>query len=516
LPDPILRLTGIEKTYPGVKSLDKVDFSVLAGEVHALLGENGAGKSTLTRVMNGATTPDAGSIIYRGDPVVWRSPGRARELGVHTIYQETALFPELTVAENIFGDNQPRGRLGLIDKRERARRAESVLSRLGASIPIQNLVAELSIADQQMVEIAKALVGSPKLLILDEPTAVISGREVDMLFESIRSLRAAGIAIVYISHRLEEIFHIADRLTVLKDGKLVGTHTVAETSRDALIGMMVGRRVADVFPQKAGELSHQPIVLAVEALKSEPRVHGVGIELKAGEILAVAGMIGSGRTELARAIFGATPMQAGTIKIDGVPVTSPSPQKSISLGMGFLTEDRKQEGLFPWLSVGNNIVATILKGISRYGLLDRYGELRIALEQIRNYAISPPSPTARVVTLSGGNQQKVLFSRWSQVAHKILLLDEPTRGIDVGAKVEIYRIIRELANDGIGVLLISSELTEVVGLADRVIVMAEGRVRGSLAGSEITEENIMRMAVVPSKAAESGVSGGVKSRRTDS
>jgi ribose transport system ATP-binding protein len=491
-----LCLTAIEKRYPGVKSLDRVDFDVLEGEVHALVGENGAGKSTLSRIMNGATIPDGGTTAYLGEPVVWRSPRQARLAGIYTIHQELALFPELSVAENILIAGQPRGRFGLIDKRERLRRAGTVLAGLGANIAPQALVDELSVADQQMVEIAKALHSDAKLIIFDEPTASISGREVEALFRNIRSLRASGTSIVYISHRLEEIFAIADRITVLKDGKLVGTRKATEIDREGLIDMMIGRRLADIYPPRRRSAQGHHVVMTVDKLASGARVRDVTFSLRAGEILGLAGMVGSGRTELAHAIFGSAPIDFGVVTIEGKEVAAPSPKASIKLGIGFLTEDRKTQGLFPRLSVAQNIVAPALRDIARRGFLDGRVEKAIAVEQMRQYAIAAESHETRVLTLSGGNQQKLLFSRWSRVSNSVLILDEPTRGVDVGAKAEIYRIIRALAENGVGIMMISSELPELIGVADRVAVMSEGRIAGELSGSDITEEAIMRLAIV--------------------
>jgi ribose transport system ATP-binding protein len=493
--DAVVRLTAIEKYYPGVKPLDRVDFSVLPGEIHALLGENGAGKSTLTRVIGGATTPDSGAIEYLGKVVRWRSPKQARDAGIHVIHQELALFPELTVAENILVDNQPRGPLGLISAGARLKRAEEILKRLGVAIPARARVQDLALADQQMVEIAKALVGDVKLMILDEPTAVISGREVDLLFDNMRRLRRAGIGIVYISHRLEEIFEIADRVTILKDGRVVGVSSVKDLTRDSMINMMVGRRLEQIFPPRPATPCVAPIVLKVEKLRSGSRVKEISLNVRAGEIVGIAGMVGSGRTEIAQAIFGDRPIEAGEISIDAVPLRRHGPPRAIALGLGYLTESRKDEGLFLAMSITANIVAPMLGAVTKFGMLRRGAERAIAREQIAAFAVATPSPEAKVGNLSGGNQQKVLFSRWSRIANRLLILDEPTRGVDVGAKVEIYRLIRQLASNGVAVLMISSELPEVVGLSDRVVVIAQGRVAGELEGAAISEESIMSYAV---------------------
>jgi ribose transport system ATP-binding protein len=491
---PVIRLTGIEKTYPGVKSLDRVDFTVAPGEIHALLGENGAGKSTLTSVIGGAVKPDAGTIEYLGRPVAWRSPKEAQAAGIHVIHQELALFPELTVAENILLTRQPRGFVGLISPRARLKQAQEALQRLGVSISASARVGDLTLADQQMVEIAKALIGQPRLLVFDEPTAVIAGREVDLLFENMRRMRGEGIGIVYISHRLDEIFEIADRVTILKDGRLAATHPLNALTRDGMINLMVGRRLEQIYPPRPRTASAGNIVLSVERLCAGDRVKDVSLNVRAGEIVAIAGMVGSGRTEVAEAVFGVRAIDGGSIALDGAS-TARRPARSIRRGVGFLTEDRKDKGLFPGLSVASNIVAPALGEITRGGFLDRAKETDIARRQIKGFSIAVPSPSTRVGALSGGNQQKVLFSRWARIADRLLLLDEPTRGVDVGAKVEIYRMIRALADQGIAVLMISSELAEVVGLADRVFVMAQGRVSGELTGDDVSEESVMRLAV---------------------
>jgi ribose transport system ATP-binding protein len=492
---PVIELRQIEKQYPGVKPLDRVDFTVRPGEIHALLGENGAGKSTLTRVMGGAVRPDSGTISYLGDTVSWQSPKQARAAGIHVIHQELALFPELSVAENILVDAQPRNRFGLLSNRARHRRAKEILAQLGVDIPTHAKIDELPLADQQMVEIAKAMVGKVRLLILDEPTAVISGREVDLLFDNMRRLRADGVGIVYISHRLEEIFEIADQVTILKDGQIVGTSPVSALSREEMITRMVGRRLEQIYPPRRPTAAEGPDVLTIRNLKAGPRVRNVSLNVKAGEIVGVAGMVGSGRTEVAEAVFGARTVEAGTIEFDGRPLSRHLPKQAIGLGVGFLTENRKDEGLFLGLPIASNIMAPDLGGVTRRGLLDRKQERATATRQIRDFSVATPSPDVKVGSLSGGNQQKVLFSRWSRIADRLLILDEPTRGVDIGAKVEIYRIIRRLADSGVGVLMISSELPEVIGLSDRVVVMAQGHVVGEVKGEALSEEAIMHLAV---------------------
>ncbi|KRB32573.1 MULTISPECIES: sugar ABC transporter ATP-binding protein [Mesorhizobium] len=491
----VIELSQIEKDYPGVKPLDKVDFAVQPGEIHALLGENGAGKSTLIRVMGGVTKPNSGTMTYLGKPVSWQSPKEARAAGIHVIHQELALFPELSVAENILVDTQPRGMLGLISNRARHVRAAEILSQLGVDIPTHARIDELPLADQQMVEIAKALVGKVRLLILDEPTAVIAGREVDLLFENMRRLRNEGVGIVYVSHRLEEIFEIADTVTILKDGQLVGTSPVSALTREEMITRMVGRRLSQIYPPRRTARASGPDVLAVRNLKAGPRVRDVSLNVKVGEIVGVAGMVGSGRTEVAEAIFGTRTVENGVIEFDGKPFAAKLPKGSIRHGLGFLTESRKDDGLFLGLPISANIVAPDLGGITKHGLIDRKRERAVAMRQIQDFSVATPSPDVKIGNLSGGNQQKVLFSRWSRIASRLLILDEPTRGVDIGAKVEIYRIVRRLADSGVGVLMISSELPEIVGLSDRVFVMAQGYVVGEINGDALGEEAIMDLAV---------------------
>ena len=491
----ILSVTGISKSFPGVQSLKRVDFSAKGGEIHALVGENGAGKSTLTKIISGAYVQDEGEITLNGEKVFWSGPGDAQRAGIHVIYQELVLFPELTVAENVFINDQPLTRLGTIDYHAMARRADDVLRRLGAQIDVRQRVKNLSVADQQMVEIARAFIGSVKVLILDEPTAVIFGVEVDLLFERLLALRAAGVAIIYISHRLEEIFRIADQVTVLKDGVRIATRPVTEVDRDKLISMMVGRPLTDIFPPRRRDQRDAPIILRAVGMNVGSRVKSASFTLKRGEVLGLAGLVGSGRTELAQAIFGGLPFDSGEVEIDGKVFTKTSPRTSIAEGVGLLTEDRKGEGLLMQLSIAANIAAPRLRDILRGPFISPRIENGIAAKEIAKFSIVAPGPQTVVAGLSGGNQQKVLFSRWVRTCRRVLLLDEPTRGVDVGAKVEIYRIIRQLADEGYAILVISSELLEIVGICDRTLVMCEGAIAGELIGSAISEEAIMAMAL---------------------
>ena len=495
----MINLKNITKVFPGVKSLDNVSFEAKAGEVHALLGENGAGKSTLIKVMAGAYIPEEGEITYDGQARNWESPRQAMDAGIHVIYQELMLFPEMTVAENIFIGEEPRGRWGRIDYPEMTRRATEILDRLGHHLDPSEILKNLSVADQQMVEIAKALVGDTKLLVLDEPTAVISGREAALLFERVNMLKEQGVCIIYISHRLEEIFEIADRVSVLKDGQYVGTENTADINEDRLVEMMVGRELSDIYPEKRSRTDDVP-VLTAQDLRMAPKVKSASFELYPGEVVGLAGMVGSGRSEIAHAIFGSMERETGSVTIMGTHYNKPTPRESIDRGIGFLTEDRKGQGLLPLLDTAANITIPNLNEVSNNSVIDRKHEFQIAEDEIRRFNIAVPGPDYGVWQLSGGNQQKILIARWSRVCHRVLILDEPTRGVDIGAKVEIYKMIRELADEGISILVISSELPEIVGLCSRVMVMREGVMTGELSGEDVNEKGIMRLATLQEAA----------------
>jgi ABC-type sugar transport system ATPase subunit len=489
----MLTLNAISKSFPGVRALSGVNLEVGPGEIHGLVGENGAGKSTLIKIIAGAYAPDEGEMRFADALVRWSSPREAKLHGIHVVYQEFALFPQLSVAENIFVGQERRNRFGMVDYGRTRREARQLLQKLGVSLDVGASVSSLSVADQQMVEIARAMVLNVKLLVLDEPTAVIAGREVAVLFDLLRRLRESGVSVLFISHRLEEVFTICDRVTVLKDGRLVGTHDIAYVTRERLISMMVGRDLGDLFPPRPATGPAGELVLRTEALAGN-RVRDISIELRAGEIVALAGMVGAGRSELALALFGAAPLQSGTIHVKGRRFTSMTPARAIELGMGLVTEDRKSQGLAMLLDIAANITGPALSEVARRGLIDRRLESTIATREIERYRIACRGPATKVATMSGGNPQKVIVARWARICRSVLILDEPTRGIDVGAKAEIYRIMRDLAASGVAILMISSELTEVIGMADRVIVMHEGRMTGELAGVEVTEQNIMHLA----------------------
>ena len=513
----ILEAKTISKRFPGVVALDKVDFINVKGEIHSLVGENGAGKSTLMKIIAGAYKPDEGTVIYEGNEVSWISPHHSQEAGISVIYQEFNLFPELEVCENIYMGNEPLKEFRIVDHKKMENGSEEALDKLGVHLDPNRKVKELSVAEQQMVEIARAMVNQTKLLILDEPTAVLSEKEADILFEQLRILKGEGVSIIYISHRLGEIFEISDRVTVLKDGRLVDTMETSSVGWNKVVSMMVGRDLKDIYPEKGRKRGK--MLLNVENLKVNSTVKGVDLSLHEGEILGLAGLVGSGRTALAHGIFGSLQVTDGSCTISGgclpEPVTyrSSSPRESIDRGIGFLTEDRNQEGLVLGHSVLSNItMPTLADFVGKLKFIDFDEEKKAGSKEVEKYAIAVPSLGVNVNNLSGGNQQKVLFARWVRACEGILILDEPTRGVDVGAKVEIYRIIRELANEGVAILMISSELPEIVGMCDRVIVMREGWVTGELTGEEITEEAIMHMATMMSR--EEIIKNGNNNRET--
>ncbi len=492
-PAAALELIGISKQFPGTLALDRVDFAARAGEIHALVGENGAGKSTLVGIMGGALSADAGHLEMDGFRRDFASPRDARAAGIHVIHQELMPFPQLSVAENIFLGVE--SGMGIVRRRRWEEDAARLLESLDHWLDPRCPVGALSVADQQMVEIARALASQARVLILDEPSAVIAGDEVQSLMARLREMRETGVAIVYISHRLNEVFAIADRVTVLKDGQHVATRPIRGLTRDSLTVMMIGRAVRDIFPPRQPANASSRVLLEVRNLASTPRVHDGSLELRSGEILGLGGLAGAGRSELAEAIFGAARVHAGTVHFTGEEVTGASPQEMIRLGLGFLTEDRKSQGLLMLLDIAANITAPALDEFRRSGLFLRDRELAVAESEIERLDIAASGAVSPVATLSGGNQQKTLFSRWSRLDPTALILDEPTRGVDIGAKSEIYRIIRSLADGGVGILLISSELAELVGLCDRVAVMREGRMTGTLEAEEISEEAIMRLAI---------------------
>jgi ribose transport system ATP-binding protein len=492
-PTPLLSLRGIRKTFPGVVALDGVDFELLAGEVHVLLGENGAGKSTLMKIISGAVVRDAGEISVNGAPAEITGPRHAQALGVGIIYQEFNLIPHLSAAENIFLGREPALAPGVIDQKKLIRDAQRQLDDLGVAIDANAIVSRLSVAQQQMVEVAKALSLEARMLIMDEPTSALTGQEIRELFATIGRLKARGVGIVYISHRMEELFAIGDRVTVLRDGRHVGTRRITETTMAELVRMMVGRDLKEQFPKQRAELRSE--ALRVEGLRRRGVLDGVSFSLRRGEVVGLAGLMGSGRTELARAIFGADALDDGKIFVRGTEQKIPSPRAAIDLGMGFLTEDRKAQGLVLGLSVQENICLPSVSRFSRFGFMRPAAEAEATRQRIAALRIRTPTPHQRVMNLSGGNQQKVVLAKWLTTEADILIFDEPTRGIDVGAKVEIYQLINQLAARGAAILMISSELPEVLGMSDRVLVMHAGRIAGEFAAGEATQEKILAAAL---------------------
>jgi ABC-type sugar transport system ATPase subunit len=490
---PYLAMRTISKRFPGVQALDRVSFDLRAGEVHALVGENGAGKSTLMKILSGVYQPDAGTILLAGEEVTFSGPRAAREHGIAIVHQELNLFPNLTVAENVFGGDMPaRGLLALEDRTRAAQVSASYLSRFGLSLDTRTLVRSLSIGQQQVVEIARALAQKARVLILDEPTSSLAETEAEVLFNLIDQLRADGMCVIYISHRLEEIFRLADRVTVLRDGEYVATRTVAEIDIATVIRLMVGRQLEDVYGKPPG--ASDKCVLRVEGLASGKHFDGVSFELHAGEILGMAGLIGAGRSEVGLTLFGALPMTAGSVELDGRRVHIGSPQHAIQLGIAYLTENRRSDGLFLGMAVRPNISVSHLARFARFGMLNMRRERAGAQQYVQALNVQTPGVEQAVMKLSGGNQQKVLLARWLAIHPRVLIVDEPTRGVDVGAKVEIYTLLRRLAADGVAILLISSELPEVLGMADRILVMHEGKLTGALARNQATEEQIMTLA----------------------
>lgn len=489
---PLLEMRGIVKEFPGVKALKQVDFSLSSGEIHALLGENGAGKSTLMKVLSGVYNKDAGEIWLSGEAVELSGPRQAQEIGIGIIHQELNLIPELTVMENIFLGREPQSHLGFVDKKSMYANAQAILQQLGSGIRPDAMIADLSIGAQQMVEIAKALSYQTRILIMDEPTAALTERETEALFAIIRQLAAKGVAIVYISHRMEELFALSDRITVMRDGSYVGTVTTAGASFDQLVKMMVGREITERFPKISAGVGRE--VLRVEGLKRTGVLHDISLSVRAGEIVGLAGLMGAGRTELARAIFGADRIDSGTVLVEGEKKSIYSPADAIQAGMGLITEDRKHEGLVLSMTVGENISLTALQAVCRQTFIDTSAEKNLIRQYIDKLKIRTPHANKAVRDLSGGNQQKVVIAKWLSNKPKILIMDEPTRGVDVGAKAEIYHIMNMLISEGVGILMISSELPEILGMSDRVLVMARGRITGELAIAEATQEKIMAFA----------------------
>ena len=507
-PSPLLKVEGVNKIFPGVQALENVSLEVYPGEVLGLVGENGAGKSTLMKILSGVYQPDGGEIVFAGKPVIIHNPHQAQEMGISIIYQEFNLMPNLTVEENVFVGREPSSG-GLVRWRELRRQTQDLLDQLGVPLNPGAVVRDLSVADQQMVEIAKALSLNARLVIMDEPTSALSDTEVAALFEIIRGLKARGLAVIYISHRLDEIFSVCDRVTILRDGQLAGEMPIAEATPDRIVRLMVGRPLGDLFRPEEAERRLEALadrdpapVLEVRGLGRTGTVQDsaaivlkdVSFSLRPGEIVGLAGLVGSGRTEIARAIFGADDYDRGEILIEGKPVRIRSPREGIRLGIGLVPEDRKLQALILGLAIRENMALSILDRLSRFGVVRLGAERALAREMVDALRVRTPSIEQKVLNLSGGNQQKVVIAKWLALRPKILIMDEPTRGIDIGAKAEVHGLMHKLAADGVAILMISSELPEIVGMSDRVLVMRQGRISGELARSEATQEAIMALA----------------------
>jgi ribose transport system ATP-binding protein len=484
--EPILTVRGVTKSFPGVRALKGVDLTIWPGEVHALVGENGAGKSTLMKILAGAQRPDGGEITLYGKPVHFHTPHQARAAGIGIIYQELTIAPNLTVAGNVFLGSEETKLGFLTDTPAMIQHTQAVLDRLGARFRASQRAAHLSIAEQQQIEIARALFYKSRILVMDEPTTALSDRETDRLFDIVRQLRSEGLAIIYISHRMAEIYELGDRLSVFRDGEYVGELTRPEFSSDRIIEMMVGRKLEDLYPQKIA--GHGDVVLQVKNMSDKEHVKNAGLELRAGEVLGLAGLVGAGRTELARLIFGADPKESGEVYLNG---------KRVEINSPIDAEDRKLAGVFLQMSCRDNIAMNVLGRNAKGGIID-FGYINErSRAQAKALSLRAASLWVRAGGLSGGNQQKLLLARWLEINPKVLILDEPTRGVDIGAKAEIYAVIQQLASKGMAVVFISSELPEILGVCKRVIVMREGVVMGEVGGDtgiEVTQQNIMKLA----------------------
>lgn len=507
--EKLLEINNLEKTFPGVRALKGVKLTVNKGEVHALMGENGAGKSTLIKVLTGIYQKDGGTILFDGEEINARTPIEANEKGISTIYQELNLVLFQTVYENLFLGREPRTKFGNIDRKKMIAEADRILGDLGIHIDVEKPLKAYSTAIQQMVAIARAISTNTKLVIMDEPTSSLDANEVQILFRIIRKLKNQGISVIFISHKLDEIFEICERLTVFKDGEYVGNYDVKELDQLKLISLMVGRDAVKLERKKEGyNFSKAEELMRVKGVKQGMRLNGIDIDIKQGEVVGLAGLLGSGRTELAQVMFGANAMDEGEIFWYENPVKVNSPADAISKGMGYCTEDRKVEGIIPHLSVKENLTIALLPKISKFGFVNKKEQDRIVKQYIERLKIKTPTPEQAICNLSGGNQQKVLLARWMCMNPKLIIMDEPTRGIDVGAKAEIEQLIQELSDNGISVLMISSEIAELERNCDRIVVMREGKKIDELVGDSISYEKVMEtIAKGSSREVQNNVKG---------
>lgn len=489
---PLLQAVNISKQFPGTLALDEVQLELLPGEIHAVMGENGAGKSTLMKVLSGVYSADSGEIRLNGRSISPASPREALMLGISIVHQELSIIPTLTVAENIFPGHLPTNALGMVNYKQLYQNTGRMLEKMNVGVEARALVETLSIANQQLVEITKALSSNCRVLILDEPTSALTDSEANRLLGLLKRLAGEGVSILYISHKLKEIFTLADRITVLRDGRYIGTRVTADATPDQIIRMMVGRDLGEMYPQKCQEPG--AALLEVHNLRLPHSEIRNSFKLYEGEVLGFAGLIGSGRSELARALFGADPKAEGEIILNGIPANVTSPRRAIELGMGYLPEDRKAAGLFLDMSIKLNVAASIIKDVSTGGFVAPLKEQALAEHYVQRLNISTPTIEQEVRRLSGGNQQKALVAKWLSIKPRVLIVDEPTRGIDVGAKKEIHFLLRSLAESGVGIIMISSELPEILGMSDRILVMHEGAIASEYHAAAATEEKIIRSA----------------------
>ena len=487
-----IKMQGIDKAFGSNQVLKNAGFELRDGEIHALMGENGAGKSTLMKILTGVYTRDAGTVTVDGQEVVYKSPQEAEKAGIVFIYQELNVLFDLTVEENLFMGKEITKGFGVCDKKAMRAKAQEVMDKMGVHIPVNAVMSELSVGQQQMVEICKALMVDAKVLIMDEPTAALTESETKVLFEVIESLKAKGVSIVYISHRMEEIFQLCDRITILRDGQYVGTENIRNITMDGVVQMMIGREIGERYPQRNVEIG--PEVLRVEGLTHEKLFRDVSFAVRAGEVLGVSGLMGAGRTEIMQAIFGNLPVRSGRVFIDGQEVHIRNPREAIAAGIGFITEDRKTEGLLLEKSIAENIELCNLGKVSGRGVLSAKKGAELVKKGIEEFRIKCFGPDLECGNLSGGNQQKVVLAKWIYTDPKILILDEPTRGVDIGAKKEIYSVINDMAAKGVAVIMVSSELPEVLGMSDRIMVVHEGHVTGIIDGKTADQAKVMTLA----------------------
>ncbi|NHC42988.1 sugar ABC transporter ATP-binding protein [Bacillus sp. MM2020_1] len=490
---PVIEMKGISKAFSGNRVLDQVDFQLLRGEIHALMGENGAGKSTLIKILTGIYERDAGKVFIKGKEVHFKNPKEAEQMGIAVIHQELNIIPYLTVYENMFlGKELTVGRFGITRDKEMKKKTKEYLDRLGIEIDPNTEAGNLSVGQQQMIEIARAVAANTEVLIMDEPTAALTDREIEALFKVIASLKKQGVGIVYISHRMEEIFQICDRISVLRDGQFIDSKEVAKTNFDEIVKLMVGRQLGERFPERNTKIGQERF--KVENLTSKGCFENISFSVHQGEIVGVAGLMGAGRSEIMQAIFGYRALDGGKMFIDGKEVTIKSPYEAITAGIAFVTEDRKSQGLILDLSVRENLSITTLDKISKKSVVSSKTEISLVDEMIEKLHVKTSGREISVKSLSGGNQQKIVIGKWLGIHPKILILDEPTRGVDVGAKKEIYQLMNDLTKQGVSIIMVSSELPEILGMSDRVLVIHEGKLANVLNKSEATQENIMQSA----------------------